>query len=69
MENKKLAAVCAFVFGITFAMQVYAVCNGSKAAMCNSAYNACVNSTGGDPDGTCELAYYKCLRAAGCPIP
>ena len=67
MKSQKLAAVCAFVFGLTFAMQVYAVCNGTQAGICNANYSACLDATGGDPH--CELDYYRCLTAAGCPIP
>jgi hypothetical protein len=34
---------------------------------CDADYKACVDKTGGDPDGTCKLIREKCL--IGCPPP
>lgn len=69
MKSKKLVMACAFVFGVAFAVQVYAACNGTKAGICNANYSKCVSRTGGDPTGECEVAYNQCLVAAGCDIP
>ncbi len=67
MNSKKLALACAFVFGLTFAVQVYAVCDGAKVAACMEQHPECDGSD--TAPAKCEIYYYNCLRISGCPIP
>ena len=42
----------------------WAVCRPNN---CAAQFSQCV-ANGGD-EGACEIAYYRCLRNYGCPIP